>query len=1090
MPKSAKLGVAGVVAVVITGAVLLPMARTENEKAQPGEHSEAKQIEETPNTVTGIVTDEIRRPRDNVLIAASSADIRRGMRSDKYGRFTLKDVKPDQKQWIAYSQASEAMGFFAIDENYDGRPIHVILNLTKAEAEGRVVGVYGKGLADKKVELVIKTKNGVTYYASSYRNTDKYGYYTVSPVPCGAGLTVQAKLADSDETGRKYITKAIALSDNQIFIDMPMLVVGGEEIQPDFDKNLASDGRVLYSGRVLNEKGKPIAGVRVEPHYTTGGMGLWSKEVMTDEQGCWSRRLPADHSNLSIRFLHPDYISFHFEQSSRRPSPAELRDGSSVMVMKRGLRISGTVLNQQGEPIENALVATGQLYSSREGKIIEDCTTARTLNDGSFSVGGLPERKIDISVSAVGYAPGVVSVEIEEDMKPIEVILKSGRTYIGQVVDAEGKPLKDFKISCHEWKLGKERRRLGLITRTDAEGYFHIEDIPDEGTLRFTFNGSKTGYQVFGKEMPGDLSEVDRIVVYKSPVIAGKVIDADTEEPITSFEVISGIKSEAFGDSIDWSRYKKRQVNSPDGTFSKKWRGYYISYPFDGACYFKIVAKGYLPGITPAVKLGKKYEPFVIRLSKAEPLKGMVIDPEGNPAVKAEVALVVPGKKAFIKNGKFDPSGSVDQAEYIVETDPNGQFELNPSKEQGLIVAVHKNGYARIKSSDYENASEIKLTAWAKIEGTIDLPEAVVKSAIVRIQPIEHETDPDVPSIYWFFDEISVTGDTFNFDYLPPVPLLVGRVVRRELTNATYLKPEPGKSYKIHIGGNGRTVKGTIVCPMTEDGKPFAIEFSNPRRVHVAAYRIAPKVDVPAEMRDAPPNAFLWLWQDTKNVYEMSKTFQKKFMPTIEDNGNFRFDNTPPGKYEFVINFHAPLGENVSCGRGVLKAVGTIQFTVDEGDNTEPVQVPDVRMKLLTHPEVGDPAPLFETKTLGGKKLKLSDYRGKYVLLDFWATWCVPCAAEIPHLKEIYDTFGKDERFVMVGLSLDWDLRSAQKSVKRNNLKWIQGFLGDMSKSTVVKEYGIGGIPANILIGPDGRIIAKSLSAEQLKSVLAKVLGN
>ncbi len=1031
-------------------------------------------------TVTGIATDKLGRLRGNVYIAPQSTSIWKGIRSDTQGRFTLEDVTPEQKKWVAYSQPSQAMGLFTIPENYTGQPIHVILNFREAEVEGRVVDPDGKGLADRKVELITNTKQGVSYYSECYRKTDKYGNYS-SNIPCGSSLTVQAKLADANESEQKYVTKAIALSDNQIFVPMPRLVIG--EGQPE----QTDDGKVLYSGRVVNEQGDPIQGVEVQMMYKwQGSMGVWGKKVMTDEQGRWKRRLPKDLSNLRIGLLHPEYI----EQSGYRASSAELLNGTNVMVMKQGLWLRGVVKNQQGEPIENALVDTGGGEGTTPyGEVIENCTTPRTLADGSFSIGGLAAGSKDIVVSAVGYAPRVVSVEVEDGMEPIEVSLKGGTAYVGQVVDVDGNPIEGVKIDVGDWRVGKRRSSITRMTETDSQGLFKIEDLPEEGKLRFDFGKRGSGFQGFSKEMPEDLSHRDKIVMYKTPVFVGKVIDAETEEPITSFEVVNGVKWKSVDESFHWSRHYKKQVNSEDGAFAETWSGYHITYPFDGASCLKIEAKGYLPEITPPIKLGGKYEPFVIRLTKAEPWEGIVVDREGRPAVKAEVGWVGPDKKAFIKNGRFDATGWVAQAEVIVETNENGQFELNPTREEGLMVVVHSDGYAHVKSNDFKSGSRIQLIPWAKIEGTIASADTKSREFVVAVNPIISSEDYESQPIRWLFDRTSFSDKHFIIDYVPSIPLQVGQIVRWEQSNPVYIKPQPGEAYKVQIGGRGRTVTGKIIHPIPERARETGeAGMSNPRRLHAAAYCIEPESKLPDEIRDMSERSFLWLWRDATNVYERSKTFDRRFIANIEDNGTFRFDNMPPGEYEFVVNYHAPLGESVSCGRGVLEAVAITGFKVDT-DDTRPIHLPDIRMSLLTYPEVGDPASLFEARSLDGKVIRLEDFRGKVVLLDFWATWCRPCLDQMPKLKKIYEAFAANPRFAMIGMSVDWDLDKAKRFVADNGLKWPHACLGDMSESLIVKQYGVGAIPTAILIGGDGKIIAGDLRAEEIKSAVAKALG-
>ncbi len=136
--------------------------------------------------------------------------------------------------------------------------------------------------------------------------------------------------------------------------------------------------------------------------------------------------------------------------------------------------------------------------------------------------------------------------------------------------------------------------------------------------------------------------------------------------------------------------------------------------------------------------------------------------------------------------------------------------------------------------------------------------------------------------------------------------------------------------------------------------------------------------------------------------------------------------------------------------------------------------------------EPGRIAPEFKTHTLTGEEIKLDDFEGKLVLLDFWASWCKPCQKEAENLKKLYDTYRQDDRFVILGLSVDKDISAAKEFVERKNLKWHQGYIG--IESQLPKKYRIAGIPTLFLIGPDGKILARDLRGHEVHRIVEKTL--
>jgi peroxiredoxin len=122
-----------------------------------------------------------------------------------------------------------------------------------------------------------------------------------------------------------------------------------------------------------------------------------------------------------------------------------------------------------------------------------------------------------------------------------------------------------------------------------------------------------------------------------------------------------------------------------------------------------------------------------------------------------------------------------------------------------------------------------------------------------------------------------------------------------------------------------------------------------------------------------------------------------------------------------------------------------------------------------------------------GKPIRLSSYRGKYVLVDFWASWCGPCRQENPNVVANYNRF-KSKNFTVLGVSLDKTKSAWVDAIAMDGLTW--GHVSDLKGWTnaVAQQYQITSIPQNFLIGPDGKIIAKNLRGPALESKLESIL--
>lgn len=198
----------------------------------------------------------------------------------------------------------------------------------------------------------------------------------------------------------------------------------------------------------------------------------------------------------------------------------------------------------------------------------------------------------------------------------------------------------------------------------------------------------------------------------------------------------------------------------------------------------------------------------------------------------------------------------------------------------------------------------------------------------------------------------------------------------------------------------------------------------------------------------------------------------------------FKFINEHPNSYVSLLTL-AEMARSNKYMPEVERSFAKLSTTLKKMPEAKKIASSIVESKKISE---GMMAKDFTQNDVNGDAVKLSSYQNKYVLVDFWASWCSPCREENPNVLAVYEKY-KAKNFVVLSVSIDTDKNKWINAIKEDRLPWVQ--VSDLKKENeAAKLYGVTTIPANLLIDPSGKVIAKDLKGKELREKLAELFDN
>jgi thiol-disulfide isomerase/thioredoxin len=832
-------------------------------------------------------------------------------------------------------------------------------------------------------------------------------------------------------------------------------------------------------------------------------------------------------------------------QAADTPPPAAVAAAPEHETSKETLRqpalVHGVVVDEAGRPVAGAEVRANP-FTVREARVV-------TSADGSFSI-EIPGRQVDgVALLArsgdgnrLGYFQYDYNLTVSAARAPARIVLKPGREVLVRVTDSGKVPLPGAAVQA------AGSFAVLADANTGPDGSVRLL-VPTDAKVEWVFalrSGNGFDYAEYGRIADQGKSQGGAPAA-SLPNSVDLTLDGVRTARIKA--VNGGGKPIAGAGFHVWLIHKEgrrseinlfsrvlSETTGPDGIATFDWLP-----PSKDLLQFWPVDESYARRRV-VVEEGQT-TPVSTRLLRTEPIRGHVIRPDGSPAEGIE--LRAHGSGHGIDSGQ-DRGRTAADGSYELKVSPDEAYTVyvddkNWAAPSRLDVIVREG-----KPAD---GVDFKLTRGTLLRGVVTVgphnrpvpnqyiyldetagpaPEEfrepgdhyghqVGRQFGVTTDEAGHYSIRVGPGTYTLMGPPRTKDEKFTVkdeaevvrDFRMPRPekgTLTGRVVLASAKDKGIAGAQvEGVAVNLHaaplnlmcdIDGRfhaERSLDPLVICAKSPDGSLGAIVEigAEDPEVVIAVAPTATATGLLLDEQGKPVANQKLYWGLRVYLDEEKRVSTECFAPKVvtDKDGKFALPSLVVGQeYKIAIQ-----RENMYSMAGVVKPerAGPIELgTLRAGAYHETSVASDTEMSSFRKdaPDAGAIAPEFEATTLDGKPVRLSDFKGRYVLLDFWATWCGPCIGEIPLLKAIQDAFGKDERFAILSLSVDEKIEEPRKFQEKRRLPWSQAFLGKGIHGPIPGSFGVDAIPAFVLVGPDGKIVARGMRGEDIKKAVAEAL--